>query len=74
MNTMPKAIPIPPNAMPPPKPQNEIPQAVAEAEIDLLGIKVRVYQLSDGREVIDANDFHRLLIAMQNNPNLKVPG
>jgi hypothetical protein len=39
----------------------DIPQAVAESEMDFLGLKVRVYVLADGRRVIEKGDFERAM-------------
>lgn len=40
---------------------NDIPKAVHESKLTLLGMEVRVYVLDDGRRIIHAEDFHELL-------------
>jgi hypothetical protein len=45
----------------PPPADDSIPYATHSGELDLLGMKFRVYQLSDGRRLVDANDVHALL-------------
>ena len=40
---------------------DEVPEAVAESEMDFLGVKVRVYVLADGRRVIEKGDFDRAM-------------
>lgn len=38
-----------------------MPQVVSEGEQELLGVKLRTYVLDDGRRIIDADDFHKLM-------------
>lgn len=40
---------------------NEMPASMADAELDFLGVKVRVHVLDDGRRVIEQADFERVL-------------
>lgn len=54
------------DALKPARPE-DIPFATHESEMELLGVKVRVYHLDDGRRVIDADDFHKLMEAMGMN-------
>ncbi|MGD9728321.1 MAG: hypothetical protein AB7R40_23700 [Nitrospiraceae bacterium] len=49
--------------MKPARPE-DIPQAIAENEMELLGVKVRFYVLDDGSRIINADDFHKLMEAM----------
>ncbi len=39
----------------------EIPQVTHEAEVELLGVKVRVYRLDDGRTIIPADDMEKIM-------------
>ncbi len=39
----------------------EVPKATHEGTLDILGCSLRVYQLSDGRRVIAAEDLERFL-------------
>lgn len=49
--------------MKPARPE-DIPKATHESEQEFLGVKVRTYVLDDGRRIINADDFHKLLAAM----------
>ena len=49
------------------------PVAVSESVIDLLGIKVKVYQLDNGQRIIDADDMGRLLAIMFKDEPEKKP-
>jgi hypothetical protein len=44
--------------------ENDIPRATHEGVGEIFGVKVRTYHLDDGRAVIDADDFHKLLEAL----------
>lgn len=44
--------------------EQDIPQATHEGETEILGVKLRTYRLDDGRAVIHADDFHKLLEVM----------
>jgi len=43
---------------------DDIPKATHEGTATLFGVKVRTFRLDDGRSVIHADDFHKLLDAM----------
>ena len=43
---------------------DDIPKVTHESEMEMLGVKLRVYRLDDGRAVIHADDFHALLAKM----------
>jgi hypothetical protein len=43
---------------------DDIPAATHESVQEFFGIKVRTYVLDDGRRIINAEDFHRLMEAM----------
>ncbi len=46
----------------PARPENDgIPIATHQGELDFLGMKIKVFQLEDGRRLLDADDVHRLL-------------
>lgn len=49
-----------------PKPARpeDMPKVTHEGETEILGIKVRTYRLDDGRAIIHADDFHKVLEAM----------
>jgi hypothetical protein len=49
-----------------PKPSRpeDIPNAVSEGVQEIMGVKLRTYVLDDGRRIIDADDFHKLLAIM----------
>jgi len=49
--------------MKPARPE-DVPIATHQGEMMILGLKVRVYRLDDGRTVIHADDFHALLAKM----------
>ncbi len=38
-----------------------IPIATHQGVLDFLGMKIKVFQLEDGRRLLDADDVHRLL-------------
>jgi hypothetical protein len=42
----------------------DLPKATHEGKSVILGIEVRTYRLDDGRAVIHADDFHKILEAM----------
>jgi hypothetical protein len=56
--------------MKPARPE-DIPQAIAESEMELLGVKVKTYVLDDGRRIIDADDFHKLMAIMTGDEHRK---
>ncbi len=43
---------------------SELPEVTHEGAIKLLGVRVRVYRLSDGRSVFNAEDTHEVLNRM----------
>lgn len=47
-----------------------LPQATHEGELALAGVRLRTYQLDDGRRVIHADDIHALVdaLAAMNGP------
>lgn len=49
-----------------PKPARpeDIPQATHEGKTTIMGVELRTYRLDDGRSVIHADDFHKLLDVM----------
>jgi hypothetical protein len=47
----------------------DIPKATHEGTQTLFGVEVRTYVLDDGRAIIHADDFHKLLRAMGLEPN-----
>lgn len=52
--------------MKPARPE-DIPHATHKGEMELLGIKVGVYRLDDGRTVIEAEDFKKLMDKLFND-------
>jgi hypothetical protein len=48
----------------------DIPKATHEGTATLFGVTVRTFRLDDGRAVIHADDFHKLIDAMF-DPELK---
>ena len=46
----------------------DIPCAVSENTMNLLGVEVRCYVLDDGRQLINAEDFHKLMRVMAGEP------
>lgn len=46
--------------MKPARPE-DIPQAIHEGTMELLGMKLRTYRLDDGRTLIHADDFEEFL-------------
>lgn len=51
------------DTMKPARPE-DVPQATHEGVTEMFGVRVRTYRLDDGRSVIHADDFHKLLEAM----------
>ena len=49
--------------------EEDIPKATHSGVMDLLGVKARVHRLDDGRTVIEAEDFHKILEAMGITPD-----
>ena len=52
--------------------EEDLPQAVSESTMELLGAKIRVYHLSDGRRVIHKDDFDsfvELMLSAEESPN-----
>lgn len=47
----------------------DIPKATHEGVLEILGLKVRTYRLDDGRTVIQADGFCKLLEAMGLDPD-----
>ena len=49
-----------------PKPARpeDTPVATHEVKTTILGVELRTYRLDDGRAIIHADDFHKLLDAM----------
>lgn len=47
----------------------DIPQATHEGKTTILGVEVRSYRLDDGRAVIHADDFHKILEVMGLGPD-----
>ena len=41
-----------------------MPHAISESVVDLGGCKIRCYQLSDGRRILDKNDVDAVLAAV----------
>lgn len=56
-------------AEPKPVSDDHAPKAVAESEQEYFGIKVKTYVLDDGRRIIDAEDFHKIL-ALLDKPRI----
>lgn len=46
----------------------DVPKATHEGKSTILGVEVRTYRLDDGRAVIHADDFHKLLEVMGLGP------
>lgn len=46
--------------------REDLPKATHEGTAELFGVTVRTYRLEDGRSVIHAHDFHKLIDAMLN--------
>lgn len=42
----------------------DIPKATHEGKTTILGVEIRTYRLDDGRAVIHADDFHKILEVM----------
>ncbi len=49
--------------MKPARPE-DIPKATHESEQEFFGVRVRTYVLDDGRRIINADDFHKLMAVM----------
>lgn len=49
--------------MKPARPE-DIPKATHESVQEFFGVKVRSYVLDDGRRIINAEDFHKLMAVM----------
>jgi hypothetical protein len=47
----------------------DIPKATHESVQTILGVELRTYVLDDGRRIINAEDFHKLLAVMGLDPN-----
>lgn len=47
------------------EPLTELPQAIAQSEMQIGGIAMRVYNLDDGRRIIDADDVHAFFQALE---------
>jgi hypothetical protein len=47
-----------------PSREEDIPKATHEGTQTIMGVEVRTYRLDDGRTIINADDFHKLLAAM----------
>lgn len=49
-----------------PKPINEdhLPKATHQGEMEFMGQKIKTYRLDDGRAIIDAEDFNKILESM----------
>lgn len=49
-----------------PKPARpeDMPKATHEGKTTILGVEVRTYRLDDGRAIIHADDFHKLMEVM----------
>ncbi len=46
---------------------DDIPESIAEAEMDIGGIKVKVHVLSDGRRIVAAEDMERVMMLLFGN-------
>lgn len=44
---------------------SDLPHATSESEITIAGLRLRVYQLSDGRRIINADDFVAFMAAFE---------
>lgn len=49
---------------PTPARPEDLPKATHEGETTILGVKIRTYRLDDGRAIIHADDFHKLMEVM----------
>ena len=49
--------------------EEDIPKATHQGTTTIMGIEVRTYRLDDGRSIIHADDFHKLLEAMGLDPS-----
>lgn len=49
--------------MKPARPE-DIPTVTHESTQEIMGVQIRTYVLDDGRRIINADDFHKLLAAM----------
>lgn len=52
-----------------PSREEDLPKVTHTGVMDLLGVKARVHRLDDGRTVIEADDFHKILEAMGLTPD-----
>ena len=59
--------------MKPARPE-DIPQATHESVQEFFGVKVRTYVLDDGRRIINAEDFHKLMATMGLEPSEFIGG
>lgn len=50
--------------------RDEIPSAIWEGKFRLFGVEAKCYVLSDGRRIIDADDFHAIFEAMANGAEI----
>lgn len=55
------------DTMKPARPE-DVPQATHESVQEIMGVKLRTYVLDDGRRIIDADDFHKLMEVMMGQP------
>lgn len=46
----------------------DIPQVVHEGTQEIMGVTLRTYVLDDGRRIINADDFHKLMEVMMGDP------
>jgi hypothetical protein len=55
-----------------PKPARpeDTPKATHEGKTTILGVEIRTYRLDDGRTIIHADDFHKLMEVMGITVNL----
>lgn len=45
----------------------DLPLSTHESEMELMGVKLRLYVLDDGRRVVNAEDFAKLMNVMTGN-------
>lgn len=48
----------------------DLPRAISESTLYLAGHRLRVFQLSDGQRIIDADDFVAFMAALENDLTL----
>lgn len=53
---------------------DDIPTATHESVQEFFGVKVRTYVLDDGRRIINADDFHKLMETMGLQPGEFIGG